>query len=330
MAGPIILSGSTLAAGIRDDFDITYRPTFDGVIDSLKDAMQIDVPQTVRTQPFGMHETMPYPELWNEGEEGIPTEGTGSKSFNVTAYTYAKRVQWLKKDREDNQVGDLRGKAQALGQHFASLDSRIFFELLTNSASLLPAIPNAPDGAALYSTTDGASAARFGVSSGNLLTGTGVASSATIETDFFTAIEQMGQFQDTKGQPYWNPAVDQERYVVYFGIGNLQKFTQAFKGVLIHSVQATTGAGVSNVVLASGVQVTLRPTSRITDNDWFVFRADSALKPTFSTLRIPLTAAEATEGNSDAARNTGVEYVQWRVRKGYGVNVPFGTVKVNN
>lgn len=332
-----ISTGSTIAAGVRDDFQLTYDPSFAGVLDSLGDAMQLDVPFNHRTETFAMHGTMPYPERFDEGNESIPEEGAGSKSFSVTTYDYGKRVSWKVKDREDNKIGDLRAKAMSLGSHFGSLPSRIFFEFLTGTASLLPAIPNAPDGAALYSATDGASAARFGVTDGNIVTGGTVATSALVTTDFFAGIARMGRFQDEKGQPYWDPSVLKARYTVFFGIANIQVFTQAFAALAVHSTVAgtsttnvTTGAGVSNIIIASGVQVKLVPTSRITDNDWFIFRGDTTIKPIFRGVRRPLEMAEATKDNSDGTRDIAKEYVQFTCRDAYGCNVPFGTVKINN
>lgn len=333
----MLMSGSTLAAGIRDDFQKTYEPTYNGVLESLGEVMQMDVPFNHRTETFGMHETMPYPERFDEGNEAIPEEGTGDNSFSVTVYDYGKRINWRKKDREDNKVGDLRGKAQILGTHFASLPTRSFIELILGSASLLPAIPNAPDGGAPFSATDGASADRFGVSGGNITTGTGVATSGAIETDFFTAIARMATFQDKKGEPYWDPNILDESYVVFFNVANVKVFAQAFKAtaVLQHvagtsTTDTSTAAGVSNVVLSTGVKVELRPTSRITDNDWFVFRKGAPVKPFFRGVRRPLTMAEATEDNSDVARTSGKEYVQYTCREAYGVNEPFAAVKVNN
>jgi len=334
-----ISTGSTIAAGIRDDFMGTYEPAFAGVLESLDDAMQLDVPFNHRTETFGMHETMPYPERFDEGNESIPEEGTGSKSFSVTTFDYGKRVSWKIKDREDNKIGDLRAKAAMLGQHFASLPSRAFIELITGSTSLLPAVPNAPDGAAPYSTTDGASAARFGVTDGNIVTGGGVSTSALIETDFFAAIARMGQFQDVKGQPYWEPSVLQERYTIFHGIALLKVFTQAFAANSVFGYRAgtsttdtSTSAGVSNVILASGVQVTLRATSRITDNDWFIFRGGSPVKPFFKGIRRALTMEDSIMGgnSTEATQTTGKEWVQFTERDAFGVNVPFATVKVNN
>ena len=124
MAGTVILSGSTLAAGIRDDFDRTYQQTYDGVEASLGEVMQLNVPSDKRTEIYGLHRTMPYPERWDSGNEAIPEEGTDSLSFSITNYDYAKRIKWRRNDRQDNQVGDLRGKAEQTGRNFASLDSR--------------------------------------------------------------------------------------------------------------------------------------------------------------------------------------------------------------
>jgi len=337
MPGGMLMTGSTLAAGIREDFERTYFPEFDGVQEFLTDAMQMDVPFNHRTETFGLHETAPYPERFDEGNETIPMEGTGDKSFTVTVYDYGKRINWRKKDREDNKVGSLTAVAEGLGKHFASLDTRIFFEFVTGSASLLPALANAPDAAALYSATDGDSAARFGRTGGNIYTGTGVATSAAVQTDFLGAIAGMGLFQDIKGQPYWEANVLNEAYTIFFGLANLEVFNQAFKAMTVHSVSTGTdttdpgtGAGVSNVILATGVQVKIAPTSRITDNDWFIFRGGAPVKPLFMGVRRGLTSAAATEDNSDEARTSGKEYIQWTTRKAFGVNVPFATMKVNN
>lgn len=330
MPGGMILSGSTLAAGIRDDFDRTYQPTFDGVLRQLGRVMQMDVPLNHRTETFGMHETIAYPERYDEGNEAIPMEGTSSNSFTVTAKSFGKRVRWRRIDRVDNKVGDLRAKAQMLGGHFASLDSRVFAEFLNNSASLLPAIPNAPDGAALFSTTNGASAARFGRTGGNIVTGTGVTTSSQVEADFFSALDAFAQFQDKKGQPYYEADAGSSSYTIFAASADRKVVTQALKADVVHSVQATTGAGVSNVIIASGESVTVVFTARLATGDWYIFRDDAPVKAVFSGVREPLRFAEATEDNSDEARTSGIEYVQWSVRKAYGLNVPFAAIKVNN
>lgn len=325
----IILTGETLAAGLRSDMDHAYRQNWDGTLKNLGDVMQMDVPSSRRTETYAARRSMPYPDRWERGEP-IPTEGTDSYSYPVTNYRFAKAIEWEIDDRKDNQVGDLFNDAQALGRNFASIPTRAFIELLTAVASLLPAIPNAPDGGALFSATDGGGNDRFGLSGGNLETGGGVASAAAIQTDFFDAVVRFHRFLNSKGQPYFEPDLASERYVIYFGAANEKVFTEAFQTMLVHSVQSSTGAAVSNVVLASGAQVRLVPTSRITDNDWFIFRADSPIKALFHQNREGLQSFAQTEENSDIARKSGREGLHFKARMGFGVNPPFAAIKVNN
>lgn len=332
------LSGAGTALAIRADFDTTYQNTYKGLEQYLGNVMQLAVPSDKRSETFAMIESMPTPELWHRGDP-IPTEGTGSKRFSITNYTYGKRISWHLEDRQDSQLGDILPRFRALSERMALVTSKAFIEIITGTASLLPAIPTAPDGVALFYATDGESADRFGVSGGNIITGGGVTSQQLIDADFFNAAIRFGQFQDTKGEPYYEPGIQGERYTVIAGIANMRLFMAAFKAQLIHSVIAgssttdvQTGAATDNLVLASGANVDLRFTSRITDNDWFVFRNDAPVKPIFETDRSPIMeeSALADGNNSDEVRNTHMEYVQYSLRKGFGVNVPFGVIKVNN
>lgn len=323
-----ILTGNTLAAGLRSDFQETYRPIYDGVEKELGSVMALDIPTQHLTETFAYRESLPGPALWLRGDP-MPEGGLGSKSYTVTHFDYARRVTWHRNDRHDNRIGDLYADARMLGGRFARLDSKAFIEILTGTASLLPAIPTCPDGAALFATTAGG-VNRFGVSSGNLLTGTGVATAAAIMTDFYSAITQFDKFQDTTGEPYYEPDAMGASYVVYFGVGNRKLFSDAFKLNLVHSVISSTGAAISNTILADGINVRLVATSRITDNDWFVFREDAPVKAIASTLLEPLREEEATADNSDVSRDSGLEYVQFVVRKGYLCNIPIGAIKVNN
>lgn len=328
MAAPKVLTGATLAAGLRSDFMDAWKQDYEGVLKNLGDVMSLSIPSDKRTELYAARRTMPYPERWDYGDP-IPEEGTDSKAWNVTNYRYAKRVGWLRDDREDNQVGDLRGDAQALGSHFASLPSKFLIEVMTASPTLLPAIPNAPDEVALYNTTDETGGARFGVTGGNIVTGTGV-TAAQIEADWFSAIIRFAEFLNTKGEPFFDPDTQDERYVIYFGVANFAAFQEAFRANIVHSVISTTGAGVSNVIMSAGTSVLLRGTGRITDNDWFLFRADSTIKAVFVQDREGIRMSQATDENSDESRDTGKEYVQFVERLGVGVNIPYATVKVDN
>lgn len=321
-----ILTGSTLAAGIRSDFQNTWREQYDGVVAGLKDVMDIDVPQSHLTETFGYRESLPIPTRWQRGNP-IPTGGLGSKSFSVTAYDFARRIKWHRNDRMDNKVGDLAGDAKQLAGRFARLDSIAFAEILANSASMLPAIPNAPDGNPLFY-----SGTRFGNSGGNVVSGDGVTTVAQIQTNWFEVLERFDRFADTAGEPIFEPNMGTSRYVIYAGSHLRKLMNEALVAEVTHSVVSTTGAGVTNAVLASGEKVEIRFTSRIasTQNDWYVFRPDAMVKPIFSTLREALRTADATEDNSDESRSTGLEYFQAVIRKGYSLNMPYGAIQVDN
>jgi len=330
MAGPTILTGQTLTAGIRSDFWNQFQSTTDGVLERLGDMMKLDVPSNKRTEIYGARRGMPYPEQWPQGDP-IPQEGTDSVQISVTNFQYGKRIAWHRNDRMDNLVGDLFGEAQLLGSHFASLPSRLFIEVLTASANLLNAIPTCPDGQALYSTTsDGASADRFGVTSGNLLTGTGVTTTAQIQADFYSGLEQFALFQDTKGQPFFEPDVNNMSILIYAAVADSKIFSESFNSHLVHSVVSATGAAVSNVILNSGVPVEFRFTPRLATGDWYMFRKDAPVKAIFTQRREPLREAVATEENSDSARDTGNEYIQFVERLGIGLLEPYATLKIDN
>jgi len=322
-------SSADIALAISAEFDKTYQQKYDGLETSwLGDIMLLGNPSQRRTETFGMLESMPVPELWHRGDP-IPTEGTGSKRFSVTNYTYAKRIKWHREDREDTLIGDVLPRFRSLADRMALVASKAAIEIITASASLLPAIPNAPDGVALFNATDGDSLDRFGRSGGNILSITGV-TAATLRTDFYEASEAFGNFQDTKGEPYFEPGVGEEVYTVLASLANMAAFNEAFRLDLMHSVVSTTGAAIGNTVLASGAKLQIQFTSRLSGNTWYLFRGDAPVKPLFELVRRPVQeeSALADGNNSDEVRNTGYEYIQYSKRCGFGVNVPFGAIKI--
>lgn len=318
-----VLNGPALAAGLVSTFEKTYAQSYDGVVADLSSVMQIDVPAATRTVTYAYRETMPYPERRDIGDP-IPEEGTKAISFSVANHEYAKRIKWNRRDRTDNMVGDLRAEAGAAARNFASLDSRVLFELITGTAELLPAIPNAPDGVGFFSATDGDGAARFGVSGGNTFTKAGT-TAANITADFHKALGLFDQYQNKKGEPFFEASTAATGYTIYAPSDLRENFTGAFKAELIQG----SSAAPSNTIIASGESVRLVFTSRLAGlDDWVIFRNDTPVKPTFSQLRQPLRAIDATEANSDRARTDGIESVQFQIEKGWGLNVPFGAIKI--
>jgi hypothetical protein len=296
-----------------------------------------EVPSDKLQEIFGYFDSAPYPRRWPKGET-IQSEPFRARQFRITNLDWGIRVQWHVNDREDDQTHSLFQRARDAGAHWATLPERVFFQIIQGTADpdLLPSIPNASDGAPIYSATDGDGNPRFGVTGGNTLTATGFSNAAQIRQDFYRAFTRMLQFRDTKGQPLW----DRDRIlanglIIFFNVANEQLFAEAFiQSRTVQVIQNVAGtenvaaAAVTNVVLESGLSVMLAPTPRITTNAWFVFARGVTRKPVVRTIRQPLREVVATFENSDHARNTKEEYIQWDSREGYGVNLPYQTVRI--
>lgn len=336
--GAHIITGETLARGVQNNFANSYRRRYDSLAPQLAKHMEMDIPSNLFSPLFAYRESAPYPRRREWGSP-IVSRGFRARNYSVTQHAWSIAVKWFEHDRIFDQLKSVEADARQAGENYATRDERVFFQYMTGAADtlLLPNLPNAPDGAALYSATDGAAAARFGVTGGNILTGTGVATAQAIREDFFNACERFAQFQDTEGQPALPWDVIERGVTIYYGIANDQIFREAFVQArpiqFLAGVDATSprnAAAVTNVVVDSGRKVTLRPTQRITDNDWFVWLDEFDLKPLFSVVGKPLTETVQVPENSDIARSTREEGVYFDDYKTFGANIPWGTVQVNN
>jgi hypothetical protein len=275
-------------------------------------------------------------EYWQRGNT-IPSDAFDSVQFSAVVDEWARRVKWSKFDREDDQTQSLMTAARKAGESAGLLPERFLFDLLNNSTSLsttLPAIPNAPDGVSLFSTTDGTGAARFGATNGNLLGGSGVATLSAILTDYYKVITQFMLFQDGKGQPLFSPELIAGGVLIIFSAADLQVFEQAFlqvrQGVVYGS--NTAAAAVTNVVQDASRNVELWSSPRLATLDWYVALKNSPTKPLALLQRSGLKEYQslADDNNSDHTRNTAEEYVQWEIREGAFSALPYGLIKVNN
>lgn len=323
-----VLNGQLFAGDLMDTFESTYDQNYDNVVEAIGMICDLSPQTTLRTTKFGYRDTAPYPARRPRGEPPV-LDGFKSYQYSVTAYNYASAVSWHRDDRMDNQVGDIVRDAQRAGDHFVWLPTAFTLEALKQSADLLYAIPNAPDGAALFSATDGAGNDRFGVSGGNLYSGNGI-TAANVRTDLFGAIMRMATFQNTKGRAFFPPSVRQVTVHVWFAADEQDVFAEAIRADLIHSVVSSTGAAITNLIMAGDLKIVLHPTAEITDNDYFIAREDAPVKPLFTLTREQLRSVMSTEENSDDARKTGNESIQFECRMGFGVNLPIGLIKVNN
>ncbi|HUU58381.1 MAG TPA: Mu-like prophage major head subunit gpT family protein [Phycisphaerae bacterium] len=329
---PMLLAGDALRGDIRTEFlDTLKRRAAQSV--KLPELMELGTPSTQRVENYFYWESVPIPVRWRRGDD-IPAQGIRSRSYSVENFTWARAIDWHEEDQEDDQTGSLTSQAQSMAGEFALLPERVAFQVLLGSADpdLLPTVPLAPDGVAMFSATDGAGANRFGVTGGNLLTGTGVATSAAIRADFFSAIERMIQFQGTNGEPFHAENIADAGFLVIYGAQNEQRFREAFQQRTVADTgPGSTTAGVGNVILEGGLAVKLWSTARLAgSNDWYVIALGYDVKPLFRQVRLQITTDEQNRSNSDRARDTRMSRFQAFARFGFGVNLPIGSVKVNN
>jgi len=327
-----VIASNVLANGLRTEFADTYSAIQARQADSrLAMVMDLNISATNREHEFAYFEAAPHMEYWRRGD-AIPQDAMDSVQFTVPVYTWARRVAWHKEDRKDDQTQSLMDVARMAGQSAALLPQRFFFDLLSASATTLPAIPLAPDGATMFATTAGGSN-RFGVSSGNLLSGSGVASASAILSDYYNSLEQFKLFQDGKGQPLFADDVVDGGTVIIYAAENTEAFEEAFLQKR-QGLDLGSGAGStpSNIVQDASRDVTLWGSSRLSGNDFYVFLKNSPKKPTFMLDREGIREYSSLEGdnNGDHTRSTGEEYVQWERRAGAGIALPYGAIKVDN
>ena len=332
-----VVAGNVLTAGLRNDFADTYKITYKGVAARLGEVMDMNIPSDKLTELYAYFETAPYPKRWPKGED-ISSKSFKSVGFNVTNLDWGRRVPWHTNDRADDQTKSLFDMARDAGAHWATLPERIFFQILqsTTDSDLLAAIPLSPDGVGLFSAVDGDGNDRFGVSGGNLFAANGLTASQ-IRTDAFDIFERFRQMQDTEDQPLWDDSVVDQGFVIFYGVQNWENFSSAFQqGRTVQIVQNVAGTEnvaatvPTNIILDSGIRVTLVPTQRIADNDWYVFLRGAKKKAIFRQIRQALFESFATWDTSDHTRTTGEEYIQWKSREGYSIALPYAAIKANN
>ncbi len=336
-AAPVI-AADVLSGFIRTAFVDTYKRMISDVNARLSPVMEFGLPSDRSQETYAYFTSAPHPQRWARGND-IPTQAFEDVTFNVTNYDWAMGVEWHANDRQDDQTASLLRRAREVGTGFALLRERVFFQMLTNATDplLLPAVPTAPDGAAFFSATDGSGAARFGATGGNVVTGTGITTAQSVRTDVFNAIERFHQFQDTKGQPLWPESILDRGYTVLYNVANHQVLAEALvQSRTLQTQQSTAtgdslaGAAVTNVVMDSGLKITLWPTQRISDNDIFLFATGAPTKAVFEQTRQEIVETEQLPQTSDISRRTKLEGIFWNARYGYGLSLPYQAIQINN
>ena len=324
-----INASALLANGLRSEFVNTYTAIRNRQKDSRLALVMDEITATNRSHTFAYVEKAGHARLWRRGEP-LPKEAMGSVGFTAAVHNWALGIDWHKDDVADDQTQSMMQAAKDGGESFGLLPERMFFDLITNTATDLPNIPLAPDGAAFFATTAGGSA-RFGATNGNLLSGGGLATTSALLADYYKVVQQFGLFQDGKGQPLFSPETIGGGVLIVHALADTQVFEEAFLQKRQGIVKGTdAGTTPSNVVQDASRNVQLWGTPRLATGDWYGFLINAPKKQTFLLKRQEVKDVMSTMENSDRARATGEEGIQWDAREGAGIALPYGAIKVNN
>ncbi len=323
LAPPI--SGEALARGLRNEFRLTWQKRFRGLEGELGRIMQLALASDKIEELYGFGEPPAPPRRRPWGDE-VHREGFRFRNFTVENVAWDASVEWFKHQRLFDQLKDLDRLARQSGEEFAEIPERVAAQIVqaTVDPDLLDIIPNAPDGVAIYSAVDGDGADRFGVTGGNVLTGgAGIGSSDAIRQDTFNALERKGSFLTPKGQPAISPRF-LTNFTIWFPITLWEVMLEAFR----QTRTLDGGAALTNVTIEAGLTITLLPSPRIVGTTRFQFLDQFEPKPLFEQIAQPLDEQVQVEGNSDVARRQKLEGIFWETIRGYGVNLPLGTMSI--
>jgi len=326
--GPIVQvsDSGTLRPAIIAEFNRTYDARWKTRPREVAD-LYLEVKSTRNKEVHGGFESIPKVQRWKRGQ---PRSRDSFNEFfvEIQNVSWDLWVGWHEEDAEDDQTNKLLQRARSGATRFSQLDERIAIQIMTATADsdLLASIPNAYDGNPLF--FGGAGNSRFGVSTGNIVTGSGVATPGAIRSDFISVVSTMRKFQDTESEPFYVPEdLVWSNFVIFFSPDNEEKFNDAFRAEIIPA-NPLGSAPLDNVVARNAPR--LYPTQRLTGDDWYAFNMGVDLKPLVKQNRRGLRQLEQRMDNSDEGRDTKHLGVGWDSRTGYGVWEPRTAIKVDN
>ena len=322
-------SVGALSLGISTAFVGAYRRAEANANAGRLGRIVANVPATTDHWRGAYFQSPPIPGFWGRGRN-IQSKSFKDVGWTIAVSEWGAKVEWKWTDEMDDQTGSLISQGQGVGNGFWVRDESCFFQILNASTDSfgIQAAPNASDGAAMFSATDGASAARFGVTGGNLISGQSFSSGAGLRNGYQAALSRMFQFTDTETQPLLDPGA--KNFLVIGAAADLAAYNEAFKQNMVAQSDsgATSNAGVSNVIFDAGYNVELWLTQRVSTGSMFVFNTDVPVQPLVRVQRSMPEPYPITMATDSVAKHTGIVGLQWVARTGYGVSLPYGAVKV--
>lgn len=322
---PAINNASLQPEGILDDYRGAYQDVRKGGVDPrLGLIMELGAYTDGLTNTRGYLESLGHPRYQPKGDP-VHSEGADSKNFQITNYHYSIRYEWYETDERADRVKGIPQAAAGAARNHALLPVRGAFDILTDTASLIPAIPNAADGSSLFSTST-----RFEAANGNSLVVTSwSASGPAARAAIFTGLEQFGAYKDGKGQPLWeNAGVLDNPVLVIHAMADMDIMAEVFHQGTVAYANSTSNAGVDNVLLTQGRKFVPWPTQRLSTGTMILGLTGLPVKPLVMQEWTAVIESWGDRTNSDECRTYNKKYAQVEQDLGFGVGLPYGLIKI--
>jgi hypothetical protein len=324
---PIIDNTYSMKAGVIDHL----KSTWDNQAPIFKTTQEICIKflpaQNLRKATYAWKDSVPFPSRWAYSA-GRTYRTFKDRYIDISNTAYEISIPYNKYDEEDDQLGDVKSHISLATRRFLQLPDKFLGEYLNNSADLLPALANAFDGVALFSDVDGNGDARFNTTGGNIVTGSGTATTAAVKHDLMVAQRRFLRFRDTAGEIiFGEDDVKFENLHVIVPTAMNGVIQELSKAQYLH-MDVASNTSESNIVMqtfSSNINPYLSD-----DVDWYV----AVKHPYWRGLayRAPQDVRQiiAEFSNSDHARKYNEECLYADVRCGMGVWAPWVIIKVNN
>lgn len=322
-AFPTVLAGNMLQIGLNSAFWDIYEQYKRTENPLLPEVMAVDQPSDGRYETYGAFQTAPYPELTYMGEP-TPFGAFDALQWTTINYPYEIGVAWHRDDLADDKTKSLYQMAESAGEHFGTIRERWLADLLNGSATILPAIPNAADGSAMFVNTT-----RFGQANGNTVATTGT-TAAALKTDFWSAVTRYYQFTDPKGQPFLSPE-NLKSFIIMIPPALQSAALEAFSNpiTLAGALTSTSNGPIPNNIMTAGLEVKLWVNPYLSSSTvWFVFAKNVRKKACYQQTREALQRYDLNPTNNSNSVLMKQDGIVWRRRDGVGVALPVNAIKV--
>lgn len=213
---PIVDNAQSLELGVSRDLSDYYRKEF-VTYDNTRNAVSRVIGTNKRTVEEVIKESIPFPSLWPLGSPRT-YKWLRDRVQTLRHYNWELALPWSRWDEEDDVLKDLRPHLSQMAGRFNQIIDQLMADELQQSATLGQTLSTAHDGVALFSALDGDSQNRLGVSGGNIVATSGVATEADIIDALYNVRTRFLNMKDTEDQPFWTPAeVAMSRFMVIHG-----------------------------------------------------------------------------------------------------------------